>query len=120
MKKRVSGLSLCFVFVFFVFALFMSWYIPSISSVSARIAETKQDLETSEGRERKQQEEYDKAVEELPLVQQELAEKNPVADEAEQKVADLKARRKELRAEKKALEDDAGLDKKKEGSSDGE
>ena len=47
---------------------------------------------------------YDRAVEELPRVQEELKEKAPLAEEAEEKVAGLKARRKELRAEKEELE----------------
>ena len=108
MKKRLSSFNICCVVFFFIFAAFMAWYIPSVSSVRSKTAETRQNLETSEGRERKQQAEYDKAVEELPLVQADLEEKNPLADAAEQTVSDLKARRKELRSEKEKLEKEAG------------
>lgn len=108
MKKRLSSFSIYCVVFFFIFAAFMAWYIPSMSSVRSKTAETRQNLETSEGRERKQQAEYDKAVEELPLVQADLEEKNPLADAAEQTVSDLKARRKELRSEKEKLEKEAG------------
>ena len=108
MKKRISVFGIFCVVFFFIFAAFMAWYLPSMSSVRSKTAETRQNLETSEGRERKQQAEYDKAVEELPLVQADLEEKNPLADAAEQTVSDLKARRKELRSEKEKLEKEAG------------
>jgi len=105
MKKRMSWFSVLSVIVLLVFAVFMFWYIPSYGSLLSKTAETRQALETSIGREGKQQDEYDKAVADLPVVQAELKEKQPLAEEAAQKVTDLKARRKELRAEKKALEE---------------
>lgn len=119
MKKKISFPGILAIAVLLSFSLFMVWFVPSFSSVRVQLQQVKQDLETSRGRERKQQEEYDSAVEELPLVEQELDIKNPLADEAEQKLAALKARRKELRAEKKSLEA-AGSESKKEGGNDGE
>ena len=104
MKKPNSPFSLCCVVVLIAFAVFMVWYIPSLSSVRGKTEETRQLLETSIGREGKQQDEYDKAVADLPVVQEELKEKQPLAEQAAQKVTDLKARRKELRAEKQSLE----------------
>ena len=62
-------------------------------------------LETSYGRERKQQAEYDQVSEELPLTRAELEETQPLADAAAARVTQLKAERKQLRAEKKALEE---------------
>ena len=120
MKNRSASLNLVFVVIFLIFSVFMAWYIPSITSIRSEIMRTRQDLETSEGRERKQQEEYDRAVEELPVIKQELSEKEPLAEELEQKVADLKARRKELRTEKKELETDKEPDTGKGGNSDDE
>ena len=117
MKKRMSWFSVLSVIVLLVFAVFMFWYIPSYGSLLSKTAETRQALETSIGREGKQQDEYDKAVADLPVVQAELKEKQPLAEEAAQKVTDLKARRKELRAEKKALEEAQNPDQS-ESSSD--
>ncbi len=104
MRKHLSCFSLCCLSVFFLFSVFMIWYLPSMSSVRSKADETRRNLETSIGREGKQQDEYDKAVAELPLVLEELKEKEPLAEKAEQTVSDLKARKKELIAEKKKLE----------------
>ena len=124
MKKRISVFSAFCVVFFFVFAAFMAWHIPSVSSVRSKIEQTQRDLDTSRGREDKQQAEYNKAVEELPVVRAELQEKEPLAEEALKTIEVLKARRKELRAEKKALESEsspeasAEKDSGKEESSD--
>ena len=107
MKKHISVFSAFCVVFFFVFAAFMAWYIPSVSSVRSKIEQTQRDLDTSRGREDKQQAEYNKAVEELPVVRAELQEKEPLAEEALKTIEVLKARRKELRAEKKALESES-------------
>ena len=107
MKKRIYVFSAFCVVFFFVFAAFMAWYIPSVSSVRSKIEQTQRDLDTSRGREDKQQAEYNKAVEELPVVRAELQEKEPLAEEALKTIEVLKARRKELRAEKKALESES-------------
>ena len=119
MKKKISFPGILAIAVLLIFSLFMAWFVPSFSSVRVQLQQVMRDLETSRGRERKQQEEYDNADEELPLVEQELDIKNPLADEAEQKLAALKARRKELRAEKKALEA-AGSESGKEGGNNGD
>ena len=100
----------------------MIWYIPSMSSLQSSVSETRQNLETSRGRERKQLDEYNKAVADLPLVKAELENTAPLAAEAEQLVSDLKARRKELRQEKKVLEEKAAESSGsiKEGNTDEE
>ena len=105
MKKRLSVLSSCCIAVLFAFSAFMAWYIPSMASIETKTADTRLSLETSRGRENKQQDEYDKAVTELPEVKEQLSAAQPQAQAAEEKVAALKARRKELRAEKQELEE---------------
>ena len=104
MKKKLTCFTVCCVVFLFIFTAFMAWYIPSMSSMTARTAEAQQSLDTSRGRENKQQSEYDKAVAELPQVKAQLEEKKPLAEQAETQVSELKARRKELRAEKNELE----------------
>ena len=116
MKKRFSVFSAFCVVFFFAFAAFMTWYIPSVSSVRSKIVQTQRDLETSRGREDKQHAEYNKAVEELPVVRAELQEKEPLAEESLNAVEKLKSRRKELRAEKKALESESSPDESAEGT----
>lgn len=109
MKGKTSAFSICCVVFLFVFALFMAWYVYSASSLASDTAEVRKNLETSRGREGKQQDEYDRAVEELPQVQAQLLEKQPLAEEAEAAVKALKERRNELRTEKKALEEALGI-----------
>ena len=108
MKLRTPFFTVFCAAFFFVFAAFMFWFIPSGASLRSEISETRQELELNRGREAKQQYEYDSAVEELPLKLAELEEIRPLADEAEQSVASLKARKKELLAKKKELEENAG------------
>ena len=104
--KRKSNVFVLFVTVFlFLFTAFMIWYLPSSASIHSKIDDARQNLETSRGRENKQLDEYQKAVSELPAVKEELSVKQPQADEAEQLVASLKERRKELRAQLKNLQD---------------
>ena len=102
--KKSSPWFWCPVWILLIFTAFMIWYVPSVASVQSGLKETRQSLETSRGRENKQQDEYNKAVEELPLVQADLAEKGPLAEQAEENVSALKARRNELRSEKESLE----------------
>lgn len=104
--KNKSNMFVLFVTVFlFLFTAFMIWYLPSQASIQSKIDDTRQNLETSRGRENKQLDEYQKAVSDLPLVKEELSLKQPQADEAEQLVTSLKERRKELRTQLKNLQD---------------
>lgn len=122
MKKKMSLFSVLCIVILFLFSAFMIWYIPSMSSLQASLNETRQNLETSRGREGKQIDEYNKAVSDLPVVKAELENTAPLATEAEQTVSDLKARRKELREEKKKLEEQLAQssDITKEGKTDEE
>ena len=104
MKKNSSLFTVFCTVIFLAFTIFMIWFVPSYASVRSRISETRRDLELSRGREAKQQAEYDSAVAELPLILSELEEKNPAADKAEEALAALKARKKDLRMQKQELE----------------
>lgn len=93
-----------FIFIMICAVLSVLWYIPSTLSIAFRKAEADQELDTSLKREEKQRYEYTQVTTELPLVRDELAEKGPLAKEASERIATLKAERKRLRAEKKELE----------------
>ena len=105
--KANKALAALFTVVMLLFCVFLGYYVVSASDIRFRTEDTELSLETSRGRERKQQNEYDEAAAQLPQVRAELAETRPLADAAEQRVADLKAERKELRARKKELEEKA-------------
>ena len=104
MKKSTSLFTVFCTVIFLAFTIFMIWFVPSYASVRSKISETRRELDLSRGREAKQQAEYDSAVAELPLILSELEEKNPAADKAEEALAALKARKKELRMQKQELE----------------
>ena len=104
MKTRRSPLVPVFACVMLVFVLFMLWYVPAVSSLRFDLADARLSLETSQGRERKQQYEYDQTVAGFEPVRAELAQVQPQTEAAKQKVDELKALRKELRQEKKDLE----------------
>ena len=101
-----KGLSVLFSLLMLAVTAFLFWYVPSISSKRFKLSDLELSLETSYGRERKQQKEYDEVVEDLPKYQEELAAVKPDADKASEEIAALKAQRKTLRAEKKALEEE--------------
>ena len=89
----------------FLFVLFSAWYLPSLHQRKFQVQDLQISLETSRGRERKQQYEYDETVAALPEVQAELDRLSPLKETAEEEVRALKAERKKLRAEKKQLEE---------------
>ena len=104
MKKSPAWLARLFIGVMMFFCLFLTAFVLLRGSLSFQLADLALSLETSEGRERKQQYEYDQVQAELPLTRAELEETQPLADAAVEKVSQLKAERKLLRAEKKELE----------------
>ena len=106
MKRLYASFPVIFAVVMLVFALFLAWYVPSVSVRVFELEDISKSLETSHGRERKQQSEYDQAVAERPAVQEKLDQILPLLETAEQENKELKALRKELRAQKKALEDE--------------
>lgn len=109
---------LLFTVIMLAFVLFLVWYVPAVSQLRFRLQDTQRSLETSQGRERKQQYEYDKVVSEIPEIQAELDLIRPQTEAAEQEVADLKTRRKELRSVKKELEKQLEEASAQEGTAD--
>ncbi len=103
-KKTDALLVWGFTAVLALFCLFLVWFVPTRAGLDFQLADIDKSLETSYGRERKQQYEFDQVTAELPLVRAELAETQPLADAAEETDAALKAERRALRAEKAELE----------------
>ena len=116
--KQYRPFAAVFAVIMLLFVLFQLWYIPSVTERSFQLQDLQKSLETSQGRERKQQYEYDKVVAEIPQVRSELDLITPQKEAAEKEVADLKAERKKLRAEKKELEEMLSGNTSKEASSD--
>ena len=104
MDKNNHLLLSSFVLVMLLFVLFIFWYVPSESSLRFQLQDVGKSLETSQGRERKQQKEYDEAAEAIPETEAEIARVLPLAEAAQKEVNDLKAQRKQLRNEKNELE----------------
>ena len=104
MRYSRSVFAFLFVLVMLCFILFTVWYIPALGKLSFQIQDVQSSLETSKGRERKQQHEYDETAAEIPVVRNEIQRITPQAEAAKEEVASLKAERKRLREEKKALE----------------
>ena len=71
----------------------------------AQIADLTLSLETSRGREARQNHEYDEAVSALPLVKEELARVAPLAEAAKAQEKELRQQRKDIRAENAALQE---------------
>ncbi len=86
-----------------LFCLFLVWFVPARADLDFRLADISLSLETSYGRERKQQYEYDEVTAELPVVRAELEETQPLADAAAETVDQLKEERRRLRKEKEEL-----------------
>ena len=105
MNTSARWFTILFVVIMAVTCLWIIVWVPVNALLDFRLSEAAMDLETSQGRERKQDYEYAQVSETLPLTQQELAEAGPRAELLLEEVTELKARRKELRAEKKRLEE---------------
>ena len=104
MKKTDPFLPVAFSLLMLIFVLFIVWYLPSINRLRFSLQDTVKSLETSRGRERKQQYEYDEAESALPQVQEELDRILPLCEAAKLEVKALKEERKKLRNERKELE----------------
>ena len=104
--KRGPFLPALFSIIMLVCVLFVIWYLPSVSQRRFLIEDVRKSLETSQGRERKQQHEYDETVSALPEVQAELDQLIPQMESAKEEVKTFKEKRKQLRNEKKSLETD--------------
>lgn len=102
--KKTSILAVTFTFVMLICVLFIIWYLPSVSQRRFQLEDIQKSLETSLGRERKQQSEYDETVSSIPVVEAELEQVLPQTEAAKAEVKALKKERKALRSEKKELE----------------
>ena len=102
--KQPRFFPLFFTAVMLIFVLFLVWYIPAVSQRSFLLSDAQQSLETNQGRERKQQYEYDKVLSEIPVIQAELDKVLPVTEAAQQELESLRDEKKRLKKEKKELE----------------
>ena len=104
MNGKKPLLPVLFSIIMLLFVFFFFWYLPTESSLRFQLQDTGKSLETSLGRERKQQKEYNEAAEAIPETEAEIANILPLAEAAQKEVSDLKAQRKDLRSKKKELE----------------
>ena len=102
--KKGSAYAEFFTVIMLICVLFIVWYLPAVSQRRFQLEDTQKSLETSLGRERKQQSEYDETVAALPEVEAELERVLPLTEAAKEEVKSLKKERKALRKEKKELE----------------
>ena len=102
--KKGSAYAVFFTVIMLICVLFIVWYLPAVSQRRFQLEDTQKSLETSLGRERKQQSEYDETVATLPEVEAELERVLPLTEAAKEEVKSLKKERKALRKEKKELD----------------
>ena len=94
-----------FVAVMLVVCVLLAGFSVDQVRLRARIDDVTLSLETSRGREARQNHEYDEAVAALPLVQAELERVAPLAEAAKAEEQRLRQERKELRAEIASLQE---------------
>lgn len=102
--KRRSFIPVLFSVVMLICVFFLVWYLPSVGMRRFKLEDVQKSLETSQGRERKQQHEYDETVAAIPETEAELERILPLSEAAREEVRQLKKERKQLRQEKKELE----------------
>ena len=102
--KTGRPFAVLFSIIMLLFVLFVAWYLPAIGDVRFQLDDTNKSLETSRGRERKQQHEYDEVVAAIPEVQAELDSILPLSTSAAEEVKKLKEEKKQLKEKKKELE----------------
>ena len=103
MKSR-SFLPLLFSVVMLICVFFLIWYMPAVSERRFQLEDMLKSLETSQGRERKQQHEYEETASLIPETDAELERIIPQSEAAEAEVRKLKQERKMLRKEKEEME----------------
>ncbi len=109
MKKK-SFLPVLFSLVMLICVLFLVWYLPAMEYRRYQLEDTRRSLETSQGRERKQQYEYNQTVAAIPETEAELQRVTPLADAAKEEVKALKKERRNLLNELKKLTDGSPSD----------
>ena len=90
MRKTPAWLVRLFLGVMVFFCLFLTAFVLLRANLTFQLADLSLSLETSRGRERKQQVEYDQVQAELPLTRAELEETQPLADAAVETVRQLR------------------------------
>ena len=108
--KKGNALTVLFTVTMLVCVLFIVWYLPAVNKRLFQLEDIQKSLETSLGRERKQQSEYDETVGLIPEVETELERILPLVEAAKEEVKILKKERKTLRKQIKELEDSASSD----------
>ena len=105
-KQRGSG---CFrglfVTVMLIVCVLLAVFAVDQVRLRAQIADLTLSLETSRGREARQNHEYDEAVAALPVAQAELARVEPLAAAAQAEEKELRQQRKDIRAENASLQE---------------
>lgn len=105
-KQRGSG---CFrglfVTVMLIVCVLLAVFAVDQVRLRAQIADLTLSLETSRGREARQNHEYDEAVAALPVAQAELARIEPLAAAAQAEEKELRQQRKDIRAENVSLQE---------------
>ena len=86
-----------------VCTLIFIWQVPASSSMACRLSEAQLSLETAQGRERKQQAEYDRAVQDIQAAKEQLEAITPQHEEVQAARDAQVAERKELKARKEEL-----------------
>lgn len=105
MQHMPGWLRALFVTVMYMTCAVLCWYAVSQYTLRFQVEDLSLSLETSRGREVKQQYEYNQVVSQLPQVQAQVEELEPQAAQAQAREQELRTRRKELRAEVAQLEE---------------
>ena len=96
----------CLVAVLLLCSAVVTFSVFHQASLTAQISKAHSNLESAQGRLRKQEAEYAQYQAELPLRLAELAELQPQADAAYEEEQRLRQLRKDMRAERSALKDE--------------
>ena len=120
MKKSESAFKVLFALIMFFCVLFLVWYIPAVHALTFRINDVRISLEMSQGRERKQQNEYDEAAASILETETELARLTPLCDTVREEVQALKEEKKRLKEEKKSLTEEKTPESEEKGGSGNE
>ena len=83
--------------------LILIWQVPASSSMAFRLSEAQLSLETAQGRERKQQVEYDQVLQDIQAAKEQLEAITPQHEEVQAARDTQVAERKELKARKEEL-----------------
>ena len=103
MMKQSRWFLCLFAVLMGVCTLILIWQVPASSSMAFRLSEAQLSLETAQGRERKQQAEYDRAVQDIQAAKEQLEAITPQHEEVQAARDAQVTERKELKARKEEL-----------------